>query len=372
MIVLLRIYKCLLNVIYFFLKFIPTKKNRILFLSRQNDNESIDFNYIIKDIKKRYPNSQIIVLSKRMVKIELSIKIIVSYVFHSFKQLYYLATSKVCVIDGYQITVSCLKHKKDLKVVQIWHSLGAIKKFGYQNLNTKYDKTMAKVMCMHKNYNVIVSGSIEMTKYFKEAFNYPEDKFISSGLPRIDFLLETKKKNKEFVYKIYPKLKKKKVVLYAPTFRVYNEYKTKELIKVFKNSKYELIVKPHPRMHEDIPKKYLYPKVSSLELLSVADLVITDYSAISIEAAILDRPLMLYVYDYDKYVKEEGINTNLYEDLPGYVFENAQDLYNKFDKEKYDKEILKKYKEKYVTNIDGTSTRKLVDCIMRGSYEEEN
>lgn len=305
-----------------------------------------------------------------MVKTDLSIKKIFAYVFHPLEQMYYLATSEVCVIDGYQIAVSCLKHKRNLRVIQIWHSLGAIKKFGYQTLNTKKDIGIAKVMNMHKNYDAIVSGSAEMSKHFAKAFNYPEDKFITCGLPRIDYLLKTKKANKEKVYKLYPKLKKKKIALYVPTFRIYDEYKIDELIAAFKNSKYELIIKKHPRMNVEVPKKYTYPKVSSLELLSAADIVITDYSAVSIEAAILDKPVVLYTYDYDKYNEAEGINTNLYEDLPGYVFNDATSLVEKIDNEKYDKEVLKKYKEKYVTNIDGKSTKKLVDYIIGGSYEK--
>ena len=48
--------------------------------------------------------------------------------------MYYLATSKVCVLDGYCIPASILKHKKKLKIIQIWHASGAIKKFGYQIL----------------------------------------------------------------------------------------------------------------------------------------------------------------------------------------------------------------------------------------------
>ena len=366
---LLRIYKILLNIVYFFLKLFPTKK-RVLFLSRQSNTLSIDFVYMIEDINKRYPEYQIKVLTKRMEKNNL--KQIISYMFHPFVQLYYLATSTICITDGYQIAISCVKHKKDLKIIQIWHSMGAIKKFGYQTLNTPKDKKIAKIMKMHKNYDVIVSGSNEMTKYFSKSFNYPEDKFFVCSLPRVDYLLKNKKRNRDIVYKRYPKLKSKKIVLYVPTFRTYNEYKVDELIKKFKNSKWELIIKIHPRMKVEVPSKYTYDKVSSLELLSIADYVITDYSAISIEAAILDKPVLLYTYDYEKYDEVEGINTNLYKDLPGYVFDNENDLYEFIKRNKYDKEILKKYKEKYIANSDGNATKTLVDFILGGSKHEKD
>lgn len=358
---LLTIFKYILRFIYFFMKLLPTKDNRVLMLSRQSDTPSIDFSYIINEIKTKYPEKELIVLTKRMEKTNL--KQIISYLFHPLKQMYYLATSTICIIDGYQISVSVLKHKKTLKIVQIWHSLAAIKMFGYQTLNTKKDQKIAKIMCMHKNYDVIVSGSEEMKKFFAKSFNYPEDKFITCGLPRIDYLLETEKTNKEKVYKEYPELKKESIVLYVPTFRTYDEYKINELINAFKKTKYKLIIKLHPRTKIEVDKKYTYDKCNSLELLSVADYVITDYSAISIEAAILNKPILLYVYDYERYCKEEGVNTNLFEDLPGYVFKDEKVLVSSL-KKKYDSKVLESYRKKYITNCDGTSTKKLVKYIM--------
>ena len=362
MVVILYIYKYILKIIYFFLKLIPTKKNRILMLSRQSDTPSIDFQYIINEIKEKYPEKELIILTKRMEKTNL--KQIISYFLHPIKQMYYLATSTICIIDGYQIAVSVLKHKKNLKIIQIWHSLAAIKKFGYQTLNSKKDQRIAKVMCMHKNYDAIVSGSEEMKKHFSKAFNYPEDKFITCGLPRIDYLIKTENQNKTKVYKEYPELKKEKIVVYVPTFRIYDEYKFDELIEAFKKTNYKLIIKIHPRIKVELDEKYTYPKCNSLEFLSVADYVITDYSAAAIESAILNKPILLYIYDYEKYSKYEGVNTNLYKDLPGYVFKEAKELVNCIKTKKYDQSVLTKYRKKYVTVCDGTSTEKLVKYIM--------
>ena len=269
MVILLTIYKYILRFVYFFLKLLPTKKKQILLLSRQTNEPSLDFQYIINDINKRYPDYKIVVKTKRLEKNN-PIQII-SYLFHPFVQMYYLATSSVCVIDTFIIPVSCLKHKKNLRIIQIWHSLAAIKMFGYQTLNTDKDKKIAKVMCMHKNYDAIVSGSKEMTKHFSKSFNYPESGFITCGLPRIDYLLDTEKYNKKKVYKEYPELKNKKIVLYVPTFRTYEEYKFDEIINTYKDSDYTLIIKKHGRTKVEVDQEYTYDKVSSLELLSVAD-----------------------------------------------------------------------------------------------------
>ena len=103
-----------MKIIYFFLKLLPTKEKQILFLSRQENKPSIDFQYMIDDIHSRYPDYHLVVLTKRMEKN--NIKQTILYPFHVLKQLKCLATSEICVTDGYQIVISCLKHKKDLKI----------------------------------------------------------------------------------------------------------------------------------------------------------------------------------------------------------------------------------------------------------------
>lgn len=361
MAIILNIYKFFLKFVYLFMKLFSKKEKMILFLSRQDNKLSIDFEYIIDEINKKYPEYKIVTLTKRMEKN--NIKQIISYFFHPFVQMYYLSKAEICIIDGYQITVSVLNHK-NLKVIQIWHSLVAIKKFGYQTLKTNKDKKIANIMCMHKNYDAIVSGSKYMNKYFGEAFNYPEDKFINFGLPRVDYLINTKKQNEKKVYKAYPELKNKKVILYVPTFRINNNYKVDELINNFKNLDYELIIKLHPRTKINVPNKYIYSNISSLEALSVADYVITDYSGISVEASILDKNVLLFDYDKIDYMKSEGINVDLSEDLKDYYFEDIYSLVKFIENGKYDKKILRSFRNKYVEVCDGTSTEKLVKYIL--------
>lgn len=371
---LLKFYVFVLNIIYFFLKLMPTKKNKILFLSRQTDKASIDFRMLISEIQKNHPEYSIIVITKRIEKklTDVAIKEIPVI----FYQMYHLATSNICVIDGYNIPISVLRHKKNLKVIQIWHSLGAIKKFGYQSLTTDKDKLIAECLCMHKNYDYIISGSNSMIPYFKEAFGYSDETFLSIGLPRVDYLLTKGNFNRNKIYSKHPELKNKKIILYAPTFRNNKNYKIDELINSIDLEKYFLIVKLHPNIKYSINPKnvYLCESFTTLQLLSVADYVITDYSAISIEASILNIPIYLYVYDYDEYKKNPGININLYDEFPGYVFQDPSELYKRLSKDEYDFGVVKKYKKKYTTYLDKKVTKRLADFIVNikksTDYEE--
>lgn len=362
--------KIFLNVLYFFLKLLPTK-NKIIFISRQSNSPTLDFVMLKSEIEKKC-DYKIVMITKKMKK---NTKDILKNSDIIFKEMYHLATSKVCITDGYNIPISVLKHKKKLKVFQLWHSLGAIKKFGYQSLNTDKKRKIAKIMNMHKNYDYIISGSQEMTNFFMKAFNYEESSFCSLGLPRIDYIVNKTnlKNNKKSIYKVYPKLKNKKIILYVPTFRDNKNYKINELIDNVNNN-YALIVKVHPNMNVNIKKKdnvYTCDEFTSLELLSIADYIITDYSAIAIEASILEKPIYLYCYDYDEYSKYPGINTNLKKDLKGYFFTDSKKLFRKIEKQEYDINIIRAYKDKYVCDTTGNITSNLANFIIERGFDND-
>lgn len=288
---------------------------------------------------------------------------------YTFSCLYHLSNSSRCITDSYVPAISCVKHKKDIVIIQLWHSMGAIKKFAYQTLDCESgrDKNTARILNMHKNYNYIISGSKEMTKYFSLAFNYDKKYFVNYGLPRMDYLLKNKDLIREKIYKEYPSLKEKKIILYAPTFRTTNDDNTSILIRNINFDKYNLIIKSHERQKLKNNSGILTcPKFSALDLLCVCDYLITDYSGIAIEGAMIDVKTLYYVFDYDKYKQNNGLNIDLYKEMPGCVFESSKDLCNKINSGKYDMSVLKKYKDKYIDVKDGTSTKKIVDLILRG------
>ena len=334
-------------------------------ISRQANSITLDFRLIKERLLRDNPKMEVIVLTKRFDNIK---KNFVNYGLFTLKQMYYIATSRVCVVDSYCIPVSILKHKKSLSVIQIWHSLGAIKEFGYQTLGkaSGREKTLSLAMNMHKNYDVIISGSEAMTVHFAKAFNYDESYFLNYGLPRIDYLLNEKNYLRKKIYKIYPSLKKKPVVMYAPTFRTDKSNSLSKLIKEFNFDKYNLILKSHPNQKIDVSldKVYQCPEFSALDLLAISDVLITDYSAIAIEAAVLDIKLYYYVYDYDKYKHDNGLNIDLYEDMPGCVFDKSEDLINAIEKVPYNKKALLEYKKKYLPEKVGKSTELICKWIV--------
>lgn len=366
--------KVILNIIYFFIKLLPTK-NKIIFLSRQSNTPSLDFKLIENEILKRREKVKIEFLCKVLKKDD---KSRLEYCFYILKCMYHIATSKVCILDGYSIPISILKHKKKLKIIQIWHASGALKKFGYQSLNKKEGRSegVAKVMNMHKNYSYIMAPSYATAKFYEEAFNVKKENVLINGLPRIDYILETKDIGGKITkfYKQYPNFKNKKTILYVPTFRKTSNSATgiKNLIKNINFKKYNLIVKLHPLDKSQIAKKYQVNKqYNTFDLIKIADYVITDYSAVAFETSILNKPLYFYVYDIDKYEKTRGLNINLFEEMPNCTSKEVKKIINSIEKDNYNFEELMKFREKYMGKISSNNTEKLVNFIFKYIYGDD-
>lgn len=380
LLILLFIFKWHLRIIYFFIKMLTFRKKRVFFISRQSDKTPDNYKILINELEKENINSIVICKKvptglntmlrneKKSINIMSEIFKIFGYYFNMYKQMYYISTSKVVITDGYNITVSILNHKKGTKVIQLWHSLAAIKKFGYQTIGYPdgLNSSIAKMLCMHKNYDYVISGSKAMNKSFAEAFNVDVKKVLDIGTPTIDSLLKPNNKVVKEIYNEYPALKKKINLLYAPTFRSDGRNNVDELIKNIDSNKYNLIVSLHPK---DITKKSDQiicidrNKYTTFDFIRVCDYVITDYSAVAVDASVLNKRVILYVYDYEKYNKENGLNIDLFKELPGCTFKSAKDMMNMLNENKYNNEAFQKFRKKYVTNLNGGCTKKLIKLI---------
>ena len=366
----------LLKFIYFFMKMFPTK-NKITMISRQSNETPLDFSLLEQEIKKE-SNYRVVILAK---KLEPGIFKKIAYMFHMIKQMYHIATSKVVILDSYCIPISILNHKKNLIVIQMWHAMGALKKFGLSVIDTDTSTSalgkkmtpeekhkLADTMKMHRGYDYIFASSEECVPYFAEAFGYPISSMVVMPLPIIDILTDQDyiKKKKEDIIEIYPDLEKKENIVYVPTFRKEEkEEKIKELIDRIDFEKYYLIIKPHPltKLKEHDDRVVWDTKFSSRDMLMIADYIISDYSAIVYEASLLKKPLYFYTYDYDEYVETRNFYTDFKKELPGLISTNANAIVKAIEKKEYSLERIENFQKKYIHQTNENVCTRILEFI---------
>lgn len=363
----IKLFEIILGILYFFLKMLPIKENKIVFCSRQSNILPLDFKLIQRELLRRNPNLEIINICRRIGE---GFTDYVKFAKALINSMYHLATSKVCVIDSYWPAVSILNHKDTLTVIQLWHAIGKIKKSGYQSVGMKSGrkKEYAKLLHMHENYDYIIAGSKAWNKYYCEAFNTSEDKLLNCGLPRIDYLINTERENRKRFFSENPDLKDKKIILYAPTFRRNMKSSGDKIINAFNSDKYTLIIKNHPghKMQHNKCKgnEYSFDNWQTIDLLSVCDILITDYSAIALEAIVLNKKTYFWTYDYDSYLSNNGLNYNLKREVGNNVYCSLNDLINKIDKDEYDFCQAKEFRDKYLPSELGISTDTVCNLIL--------
>lgn len=381
-----KIFGFFMGIIYSFFKLKKTE-NKVAFISRQSETPSLDFRYLINEIKTEYPQYKVVVLCK-MIPDSLGGKI--KYIGEMFRQMNALATSRVVVLDGYCILASMLNHKKDLKIIQIWHALGAFKRFGKSILDKEggKDAKTAEAFKMHRNYDLIAASGDKCVPHFVEAFGQPEEKFIPIGMPRMDYLTDEGEASrlKGNIFSAYPQLDNgRENILYVPTFRD-NEEDTAELRKATQQlvdrvnySEYNLIVKHHV---VDTNKEEIYvdsrmnkatgERFTGMDFMAVADYVVTDYSSIIYEALLRNLPIYIYCFDSDKYIDERGFYIDFWRDIPAVYSKNAKGICDfissgtRADAEK-EKQFMHDYVNKQfssITHIYGV----IIDELIKGTY----
>lgn len=347
-------------------------KINVAIISRESDEKTLDVSMLEKELRQR--GVRVKVLSKLLTK-DRSLKSASGYIGQIIRQEAEILRSDVVVLDTYCIPASMIPHRSGTKVVQMWHALGAVKKFGWQTVG-KPDGTSertAKLMRMHVGYDYVICPSDVTKKYYCEAFRVGEDKIVKLGLPRIDYIRnvthgEGAARARERVLKWYPALgstvnknagsadaagtENKKTVLYAPTFRRGAAPAVSTLADALDPAEYNILVKLHPlyggggRIFRD---NIIYDEeFSTYELLAASDLIISDYSSLVIEATLSDKPLYLYTYDIDEYEKTTGLNMDFEKEAIGkYAFKEAADLAAAL-KEQYDTKALREFGMKYI------------------------
>ncbi len=329
------------RVLYRLFCFFPLRR-RIVFLSRQAERP-FDFALLEPALRERFPGHEIAWCCVHEIG-RMSVPLML-------RQLWYAATSELCLVDGYVPAVS-LPGSHRGKVVQVWHAPGAIKKFGYQALDTPAGRSSraARALRMHRGYDLVVAGMPGAVGALSEAFDVPTEKIAPLGLPRIDYLRSPELA--ELRERRYARAESavadafggegdsRRTVLYAPTFRKGNadalwlEHAVSALRSALAatGAPVRLMVASHPletaEEHDErdgVPVAFLHG-MPTIDLLHLADYVVTDYSTVAFEAGYAERRVLFYLPDIEEYRVSPGLNIDPLEELPTVSSVDAQAL----------------------------------------------
>lgn len=116
-----------------------------------------------------------------------------------------------------------------------------------------------------------------------------------------------------------------------------------------------------------------HPSIEDLCIASNA--LLTDYSSIMFDYALLDRPIAIYAYDWDTYRRTRGVNFDLLAAPPGVVATTADDLLAAFrDGEVWGERAAKlraEFRRTFCTFDDGHAAENVVRRVFLGEPAAE-
>jgi len=193
-----------------------------------------------------------------------------------------------------------------------------------------------------------------------------------TGYPRTDKTVNATQQIKADLKKRLGINDDEKVILYAPTWRGMHGKATFDIERLkkdlhalnIKGSK--LLFRGHHMVEDlilqhNIPVSVIKKEVDTNILLSIVDVLITDYSSIAFDFLPLNKPIIYYWYDFEEYKNERGLYLSKNE-LPGTVCLN-RDLLIQTVSQEIEKSKTPNYKffiEKFTPNEDGTATERVV------------
>lgn len=368
---LLCVLRGLMNLVYAVMKLLTVPRDRVLFISRQSDNPGENFLLIAEEIRKRSPGTQLRFSCKR----DRSGRYGFGNPFLMLDRMRLLAGSEVCITESGTAEIGILKHRKELCVIQIWNTMAPFRKFAWQTVDTPdgIDFETADGLRLHGGYDYIIVGSEFARDIFSEAMNTDKSRVLALGLPVTDALPGKDSEQAKFkLWRLHPATCGKKTVLYAPTARK-GSVPCEELISHFDYSSAALVIKLHPGDFRTVMgdrRAAVDTEMTIGEAISAADVIVTDYSGVSAEASLLDKPVYFYTPDKEQYAGSAGLNIDPSEMFPEITFDSAECLVEAIKNDAC-RGQTEKIREMLAGSCKGDSAKSIADLALEALQEFE-
>lgn len=278
-------------------------------------------------------------------------------------------------------------------LINTWHGI-PLKTLGYDMPNP--NEGVANTIRNFLMADYLLSANEFMTKMYLDSYKLRgvyEGKIIEEGYPRNDLTIKTSSeyminKLKNCGVKLDPN---KKVIMYAPTWKGSNFAKPVINIEEFLNiihaiesgintEEYQFFIKPHQQVYKylkndpRVKDKFIPATIDANELMSVVDILISDYSSIFFDFLVTKKPILFYIPDLKEYTGYRGFYLPI-EEIPGPRTDDINEIVqwiNKIDdiKEEY-KDIYNKNYEWACKYDDGNVTKRVVNSIFKKEESDQ-
>lgn len=315
-----------------------------------------------------------------------------------------VADARYVFVNESSYFTGCLPLRKETELIQTWHACGAFKRFGYSTAEKKFGSGRKRLdrFPLHRNYSYVTVSSPEVVWAYAEAFHMEgqQDQILPLGISRTDCFFQPEQLNaaQEKLEQVLGaagmdgapgELRghgRKKIVLYAPTFRgKVADARSPEVLDFEKlhsarGEDYIFLCKHHPfvKKRPAIPETcrgYALDVTELMEieeLLMVSDICISDYSSLVFEYSLFERPMIFLAYDLEEYYDWRGFYYPYEEMAPGPVVRTTEEVIEclKEPEQWFDPQRVRAFREKFMSGCDGQATERLVQLMKNAAVKK--
>ena len=302
-----------------------------------NDNSKYLYEYVYK--KTDSPIRAIWLTKKKSIIEQLKKEGKECYYFYSLPGMCYSIIAGVAVVSRtwFDLPFTTLLFPQRTLYVQLWHGT-PLKKLDKLLRGSLFSQILKIIFRVYsgRDYDLVISATEKNVFIYQDIFSISKKNIKILGQPRNDALFSQKKEI------MVPARKKKKIILYMPTWRSYPyNYFDKKFgfdLKKLESFLYKenclLVVKLHFHDQEKYKKQFsskyiifindiddIYPYLSSVDIL------LTDYSSIFYDFLLVKKPIIFLPFDIARYTKDVGEFYHGYEKVtPGYKAKNWDEV----------------------------------------------
>jgi len=365
--------------------FIPVKRNRIIFGSYSFTKYACNPRYLTEYLLDNHSDEfELVWIFNKNIPvddIDPRVKVVRKY---SFSYIHALYSSRFFIYNKRNNRYETMYVKKhNQKYIMAWHASLGLKKIEFDAIDQLGKCYISHAEDDSKMCDLMLSNSTYYSKQIPNTFRY-RGEILEHCIPRNDIFY-----NKAYIQKCrdeirdqYSMSSKDILVIYAPTFRYDSNVNIYKLdwericlnIKLKHKCDVKVLVKLHPNIAHikeieeiiDYNNVYNVSKVNEIApLLFASDIVITDYSSIMFDCAILNKQCLLYTPDHKTY--DRGFCWTL-ESLPFPIAYSEDELIiniRDFSKEIYDKNIKEFKNTIWGLEEDGKACERLYNWIKK-------
>lgn len=352
---------------------VPLRSDRILFVSDSSATYSSNLAMLRDELRKRSPGTRIAGVFKPALRSRRRLSDLA-------RLPYLMAASATIVLDDYFPLIYPIKLRHGTRLVQVWHAAGALKRVGHSRRGLPGGPTARSRI--HHNYTHVIVSAESVRAHYSEAFGVPMERVLPLGMPRSDLLFDREwaRATRERVRRGLGVGDSTRLVCFAPTFRGRGQVSAHavdvvdwEYVSARLGDGWQVAVRWHPFT---IPTAPALPgsilNVSTgfemNELLTAADVLVTDYSSAIFEFAVLRRPIVFYTPDLEEYGAARGFYRPFDDYAIGPIVDDRDGLVEAIRTADVDEARFERFIDEFCGALDGRSTQRIVAELLGPVY----